>query len=431
VRIYIFFATLFWTGQVFAGPKEIARKLHGRLASVPPSETVLNDMATLIEAGRFEEAAQIAMNNENFYAITLYNFFTPWTNRDQTMDAPLNDTVATKIGFVRDNIPFNRILSSDTIYHFAEESQGQRIWTTTAAPNGALTPEGTIRAPRSNSNDHYQQGQSKLLPFGDPQTFVRNTQSQLTFSTRTGTDGITTPYSDRLAGRIPANVAAGAITTRGFAEAFFSAGTNRRAWRYIAINYLCLDMEDLHDTSVSNMFIRRDVTRSPTGDGLVFLNKCAGCHAGMDALSVAFNFHDFRDGEVQWGLPTSDGQGRIMQPASKTNRNEQNFPAGYVNTNENWQNLWTSGLNSRLGWRTPESGQSLVSGTGARSLGEVVTSTRQFSKCMVSRTFKKVCARNSFPSEEQKVSLIQDQFENGYNMKDLFARTAKVCLGGE
>ncbi len=33
------------------------------------------------------------------------------------------------------------------------------------------------------------------------------------------------------------------------AEAFFSAGTNRRMWRFTAINYLCRDMEQLHDVT--------------------------------------------------------------------------------------------------------------------------------------------------------------------------------------
>ena len=43
-----------------------------------------------------------------FYTITLKNFATPWTNRDQTVFAPLNDYTATVIGMVRDDVPFNR-----------------------------------------------------------------------------------------------------------------------------------------------------------------------------------------------------------------------------------------------------------------------------------------------------------------------------------
>ena len=36
----------------------------------------------------------------------------PWTNRNQTVFAPLNDYAATVIGMVRDNVPFNQVLSA-------------------------------------------------------------------------------------------------------------------------------------------------------------------------------------------------------------------------------------------------------------------------------------------------------------------------------
>ena len=45
-----------------------------------------------------------AMQNRAFYDVTLKNFATPWTNRDQTVFAPLNDYVATVIGMVRDDV---------------------------------------------------------------------------------------------------------------------------------------------------------------------------------------------------------------------------------------------------------------------------------------------------------------------------------------
>ena len=40
----------------------------------------------------------------------------PWTNRDQTVFVPLNDYVATFIGMVRDDVPFNTALSADLTY---------------------------------------------------------------------------------------------------------------------------------------------------------------------------------------------------------------------------------------------------------------------------------------------------------------------------
>ena len=48
--------------------------------------------------------------------MTLKNFATPWTNRDQTVFAPLNDYTATVIGMVRDDVDFRGLLSDDIVY---------------------------------------------------------------------------------------------------------------------------------------------------------------------------------------------------------------------------------------------------------------------------------------------------------------------------
>ena len=58
-------------------------------------------------------AANRAMEHRSFYDVTLKNFAMPWTNRDQTVFAPLNDYVATVIGMVRDDVPFNQVLYED------------------------------------------------------------------------------------------------------------------------------------------------------------------------------------------------------------------------------------------------------------------------------------------------------------------------------
>ena len=44
--------------------------------------------------------------------VTLKNFATPWTNRDQTVFAPLNDYTATVIGMVRDDVHVQRTVLS-------------------------------------------------------------------------------------------------------------------------------------------------------------------------------------------------------------------------------------------------------------------------------------------------------------------------------
>ena len=60
----------------------------------------------------------------SFYNVTLKNIATPWTNRDQSVFAPLNDYVATVIGMVRDDVPFNTALSADIIYTVQRRDAG-------------------------------------------------------------------------------------------------------------------------------------------------------------------------------------------------------------------------------------------------------------------------------------------------------------------
>ncbi|MDP2324646.1 MAG: hypothetical protein Q8N51_11515, partial [Gammaproteobacteria bacterium] len=96
-----------------AGAREQARRIHERLAGVPPSEAVLADMQADVAGGNATAAADTAMDNSNFYSVTLKNFAAPWTNRDQSVFVPLNDYTATVIGMVRDDVPFNTLLSAN------------------------------------------------------------------------------------------------------------------------------------------------------------------------------------------------------------------------------------------------------------------------------------------------------------------------------
>jgi len=103
-------------GLAGADSRTQAKRMHDRLAGVPPTAAVLDAMAADLAAGRSIDAAYKAMEHRAFYDVTLKNFAMPWTNRDQTVFAPLNDYVATVIGMVRDDVPFNLLLSEDILY---------------------------------------------------------------------------------------------------------------------------------------------------------------------------------------------------------------------------------------------------------------------------------------------------------------------------
>ena len=373
----------FCAGSVSAQMDDIdrARRMHDRLAGVPPDDTTLATMATDIGNGRADLAAEFAMQHPAFYNVSLKNFVTPWTNEAQTVFAPLNDYTATIIGMIRDDVPFNLILSEDMIYTGA---------------NGVVTPDF-----QQTSNAHYEALEDAGIDLSDAAMLVQRAQSSL-------------PGSQLSPGE-----AAGILTTRAAAEAYFSAGTNRAMWRFTAINHLCRDMEELKDIARPGDRIRQDVTRSPGGDSEIYLNTCFGCHSGMDAVAGAFAYFDWD--EIQQRLVHTPG---VVQ--SKYLQNGNVFPFGFETTDNSWINYWREGQNSILDWRGASD-----RGFGAKSLGAEVAASRAFSVCQVEKVFKHVCFRGPKDQDDRDaIESIADDFEaNGiYRMKGVFASVAEHCM---
>ncbi len=251
------FACLCLTGAALlpaaahADARSQAKRIHDRLAGVPPTEAVLTSMANDIAAGRETEAAYTAMQHRAFYDVTLKNFAMPWTNRDQTVFTPLNDYVATVIGMVRDDVAFDRVLYDDILY---------------VGRSGLGVPGYS-----PSGNDHYAALESQGVSLKDD--LVRTTQSA--------------------ANGIPAEATAGVLTSRAAAQAFFVAGTNRAMFRFTLMNHLCTDLEQVQDPTRPPDRIRQDVSRSPGGDSRLFLNNCIACHSGMDPMTQAFAYYDY------------------------------------------------------------------------------------------------------------------------------------------
>lgn len=358
-----------------------ARRMHDRIAGVPPSAAVLAQMATHIGNGRADLAADLAMQNPAFYNVSLKNLVTPWTNEAMTVFAPLNDYTATVIGMVRDDVPFNLVLSEDIIYTGA---------------NNLVTPNY-----EHTSNAHYEALEETGADLSNPAVLVRRTQSGLPGS------------------QISANEAAGVTTTRAAAEAFFSAGTNRAMWRFTAINHLCRDMEQLHDVTRPGDWIRQDVSRSPGGDSEIFLNNCYGCHSGMDALAGAYAYFEWDS--VLGRMVNTPG---VVQAKNLINGNVFSF--GHITTDNGWVNYWREGPNSLLGWRGASD-----RGFGAKSLGAEVGASRAFSVCQVEKVFEHVCFHGpKDQADRDAINAVADAFEeNGaYSLKTVFAAVAEHCM---
>jgi hypothetical protein len=372
-----------------AGPREQAKRIHDRLAGVPPTDAVLQQMADVIQTNGTDPlcppqvtgaacAGHIAMNNVNFYNVTLKNFAAPWTNEAQSVFVPLNDYIATVIGMVRDDEPFNTLLSADLTY---------------------VGRAGVVSAaPAANSNNHYEQLEAQGV----------NLRDDLVATTQSSVQGI------------PSTATAGVITSRAAAEAFFIAGTNRAMFRFTLMNHMCNDLEQVHDPALPPDRIRQDVARSPGGDSRLFLNSCIGCHTGMDPMTQAFAYYDYD--EAAGRLTYTDGN-----VVSKYYNNDLTFPQGFRTMNDDWDNYWRQGQNRHLGWDPNLTG----SGAGAKSLGEELGNSTAFAACQVKKVFRNVCLREpENAADRSKVDEIVNTFRTtNYRMKQVFADTAVYCMG--
>jgi len=378
----IFLATLLAAAIAFpaqAGPREQAKRIHDRLAGVPPSESVLAQMEALV-ASDPQAAANIAMDDPSFYNVTLKNFVAPWTNRDQSVFVPMNDYIATVIGMIRDNVDFSTLLSADLTY----------------VGIGNVVNAG----PSATSNAHYEQLEANNVDLSDPLNFAGTSQSSIQ--------------------GIPATATAGIITSRAASEAFFVAGTNRAMFRFTLLNHMCNDMEQMHDTRLVPDRIRQDVSRSPGGDSRLFLNSCIGCHTGMDPLAGAFAYYDY-DETAQRLVYTA---GNVQ---SKYFNNDLTFPQGYRTTDDSWENYWRDGQNAYLGFDSSLPG----AGNGAKSMGQELGRSYAFAACQVKKVFRAVCLRDAEnQNDRDAVDAIVTTFRNSnYRMKQVFADTAVHCMG--
>ena len=398
--LLIAFVLTIISGQVaIAGDLERrqAKRIHDRLAGVPATNAVINQMeSALLLDDSGKSAAAIALQNPAFYNVTLKNFAAPWTNEEQTVFVPLNDYSATVIGMIRDNVDFREVLYGDIIY------------------TGNNSP-----AYADNSNAHYEALENLGPVAGDlsnPSILIKKTQSTVT--------GV------GLANGTAAT--AGIITTRAAAKSFFSDGTNRAMFRFTLMNHLCTDLEPLKDISRIPDKIRQDVSRSPGGDSRLFLNGCIGCHAGMDGMAGAFAYYeyDYTTDKETGRLSYIDGTVR-----GKHLINSDNFKSGYEMTDDSWVNYWRNGPNWLLGWGVPFANldaKGKATGNGAQELGRELANSHAFAQCQVDKVFQAVCFRdpNDYAADRSERDDIVAEFKTGYQMKQVFGDVAAWCKGG-
>ena len=374
---------LLGTNALAAGPNaDQATRIYNRVAGVPPTAAQL---AQMTGAADQVAAALIATQDPAFYNNTIRNMAAPWTNRDQSVFVPLNDYTATVVGMVRDDVPFNTLLSADLVY----------------------TADGASGVPAYSPANNAMYDAMDANNVDLKAHLVSSTQSALT--------------------GIPAGATAGVMTTRGAGSAFFINGTNRAMFRFTMLNHLCNDMQLVMDITRPPDRIRQDVTRSPGGASSLFLNNCVGCHSGIDPMAGAFAYYNFNNIDPT----TADTTGTVVYTAGQVQPkyfiNNTNFPQGFVTLDDSWNNHWRAGPNSILGFSATLPG----SGNGAKSLGLELENSAAFASCQVTRVFKDVCLRapNSQADFNQVNSMIGSFQSNGYKLRQVFAEGAAYCMG--
>ena len=338
----------------------------------------------MVAGGNAIGAANIATQAPSFYNVTLKNMAVPWTNRDQTVFAPLNDYVATFIGMVRDDVAFNTALSADLTY----------------------TVNGSTPAASASNNDHYENAETNALNL---------------FTALHADHAVVDPGH-------PARGHRRASSPRApRREAFFIDGTNRAMFRFTMINHMCRDMEQVHDTSLPPDRIRQDVSRSPGGDSRIFLNNCIGCHSGMDPLAQAFAYYDFDNGTAEApgthapGLHRRHRAAEVLQQQHQLRARASSRPTTPGTT---------AGARART--RCSAGAARCPAAATAPSPWARSSPTATHSPSARSRRCSRRCAsaRRATPPIAAKVATMTANFKtNGYQLKQVFAETAVYCMG--
>lgn len=390
IKVMAILAVLGFGQNSVAGPREQAKFMNDRIVGTNISSAEFEQAVSLIQGGNAKQAALNMTLRSDFYNVKLKSFFAPRTNEGSSVLVDFNDYTATLIGIVRDDVPYNQVLSADIIYHGAN---------------------GVVNASYSHdNNDHYVQLHRNRVDLSNPAMFVQATQSGLAGSPLTAAS------------------ASGVWTTRAASEAFFVDGTNRAQFRFTLLNYLCRDNEALHDVSRPTDRMGRDVSRHATSQ-----RDCLGCHSGMDAMNGAFAYYNWDKDNNR--LEYTAGN---VQPKYAVNSNV--YPKGYVTTDDSWRNYWRVGPNSVLTWRagagegvTLNADFGFSQGTGAKSLGREIASTKAFSACAVKQVYENVCLKSGQQltrADKVEIERIAGVFEQqNYNYREIWAEVAVSCMG--
>lgn len=385
--------------QVLDASQVEAKKLLERISSVkvPIDNPLVTQMAARVRMGDRKGAAELATTHPEFLNTTVKQMALKMSTREETMRLNLNDFAAAFIGVTRDNRDARELLTGNFYY----------MGDATKIPAG-VTVRSALKEDILDSNNHYDDLGKREIDIGAVLMRV-NGQSVL--------DGQKNVF--------PNPEPAGVITLRAFMNAHAVAGTNRRPIEYTFREFMCVPMDQMADTSVTDVRIARDIDRFPGGDHLKFLTTCKGCHTQMDSFRGAFAHWD-----VNGNSPTNSLVGSVSgnfdgttKVSRKLNANGNVFPGGYQYRDNTFFNNSRAPANANLfGWR----GDVASVQTGTTAFATQIANSTRFSQCMVKRIYDSVCRANvNTKTHLDMLKQLAGEFEaNGYNIKKMYESIA-------
>lgn len=329
-------------------------------------------MEALISQGDFRGAANVATEDPGFYRLTLKQWATRLSNKEESPFPGLNDFSALVIGVARDDKDARLLLTGNFAYE------------------GSAGPKRDV-----GNNLHFEKLEETRADLKKDLKLVKPQWEGFLSS-------------------------AGLLTTRAWGAAHYRDGTNRRAVEFTLREFLCTPISSWKETGIAPTYVRRDVDRSPGGNFETFQKECRTCHDPMDAMGGAFAHLDFKSEKL------IDFRHAI---ADKMNQNSDTYKDGHAVQNDYWMTPNSSNHQQLFGWRGP------TSGSGIKAFGRMVADSERFKSCMAERAFREICGRDASAEERAShIAEVARNFEaGGYKLRRLFEEVAILpgCLSDE
>lgn len=358
-----FFALSFlfvWQEPSLAGPSP--RLLFERLTGAPllPNDSRYSQVRKLLNDGNITAAARIAVDDPRFIDVVMRDFSSQMISLTDDPYIPLNDALLLAMGIAHDDLDIKTLLTGNFRY------EPDRRFGLTAALNNNNAFERLEKKPR------YVRYIQKISP-------------QWNFN------------------RV--HSAAGILTTRGWAQLYYNAGTNRRAVQGVFHSFLCTPIDTWKEAGLDDFRVRQDIPRTPGENSATYQKECRTCHAPMDAMAGAFarmNF-DTNTFVFERGI------------AQKYSQNSTVYPEGYITADSSWMNILTTN-ESRFGWSGAREGD------GLESFAKMIADSSGFKSCMVKRVFKKVCLKD-LDLEDSTIKQVSSSLgKDDFKFKTLFTK---------